>query len=429
MSLCKKSFHKHPFILSYELIAVILAVAIILSLSLSFADDSNILKGKVFIDLNKNGKQEDSEPGVENVLITDGKMLIRTDEKGSFEFQSKNASSIWLSLPPDLKAKKSHFYPVNTQCSSYDFPIVKANLNAKDQEKTLIFMADLHLRDEPFIKENLKKVADRINLLKPEAIFMLGDLVNRANEDDQATAEKKFALLNTFRKSLSAPSYCVVGNNDTVGWWRSDQNEGNNPLYGKKMFEKYIGPRYYSINAAGFHIIASDDIQGKQSPLRKEILGWIEKSQLEWLQEDLKNVPPDTQLIILSHIPYLTSRYRFSILVNPNFIDYIMYYEGRFASPFHVANFDQLSELLKPFKKITFVAGHLHIFEQGRFKGLDRIINYFVCGSISAAAWRSNLPSLRPLTTTFAPGIMVATCKNGEFIQVQYETFDFFNDD
>ena len=428
MNLCKKVFCKYPSILSHGLIAVFLAVAIILSLSLSFSDDSNLLKGKVFIDLNENGKQEDSEPGVENVLITDGKMLTRTDEKGSFVFQSNNASYIWLSLPPALKAKKSHFYPIETQCPSYDFPVVKANLTAKGKEKTLIFMADLHLRDESFIKENLQKVAAKINPLKPEVVFILGDLVDRAYIDDQATAETKFALINAFRKSLSAPSYCLVGNNDTVGWRRTDQRESNNPLYGKKMFEKYIGPRYYSINAAGFHIIALDDIQGKQLPRRKEYLGWIEKSQLKWLQEDLKNVPPDTHLIILSHIPYLTSSYCFSALANPNIIDDIMYFQGRVASGLYVANFDQLSELLKPFKKITFIAAHLHIFEKGEFNGIDRTINYFVCGSISAAAWRSNMPSLRPLTTNFAPGMMVAICKNGEFIKVQYETFDFFND-
>lgn len=427
MNLCKKAFHKYSQVIFRGLIAVFLVVAVILSSSASFSDDTGLIKGKVFIDLNENGKPEDSEPGVKNVLITDGRSLIRTDEKGFFKFQSAKSRYIWLSLPPDLKAKERYFYPIESQPINYNFAVVKADRQV-NQEKTLIFMADLHLRDEHFIKENLQKVAEKINHLKPEAIFMLGDLVHEAYSDEPMEAERKFSLINPFRQKLSAPSHCLVGNNDVFGWRRSGLIEGDHPLYGKKMFEKYFGPRYYSINAAGFHIIALDDIQGKQLPQKKEYLGWIEKSQLKWLQEDLKNVSQDTHIIILTHIPLLSSINSFFAIANPDIIDNIWYFQGRIASSLFVANFDQLSVLLKPFKKITFIAGHLHIFEKGSFKGKDRTINFFVCGSVCGSYWAGNMKSLMPLTTIFSPGMMVVTCKNGEFIKIQYETFNFYNE-
>jgi predicted phosphodiesterase len=401
-------------------------VAIIAYLSFAFSHNSFIIAGKVFIDGNRNGKADNYELGVADVLITDGCKLVRTDEKGSFSFQSENAKFVWISLPPDLKAGENYFYLIDSQRKNYDFPVTK-EIVQPEVEKTLIFMADLHLIDNPFVKESLQKISNRINQLKPEAIFLLGDLVHEGYKCEQAEAEKKFNLANSFRKKLPASSYCVLGNNDVFGWYIPELNESTSPLYGKKMFEHYIGPRYYSVNVAGFHLIALDDIQGKQVKNIRKYFGWIDEPQLKWLQEDLKNVPHDNHIVILTHIPLVTSFYSFIGVINKAIIENSLDYQGRNASGLFVANFDQLAALLKSYNKITFIAGHFHLFERGCFEGKNRQINYFICGSISSEYWKGIIKNLQYLPTSFSPGMMVATCKNNDFSNVEYENFDYFN--
>jgi predicted phosphodiesterase len=411
---------------SLYIITLFSLVIIVAYLPFAFSRNSIIITGKVFIDENRNGKADNYELGVADVLMTDGSKLVRTNEKGLFSFQSENATFVWISLPPDLKAEKKYFYLIESQRKNYDFPVRK-EIVQPNVEKTLIFMADLHLIDNPFVKENLQKINNRINQLKPEAIFLLGDLVHEGYKSEQAEAEKKFDLANSFRKKLPASTYCVLGNNDVFGWHIPELNESTSPLYGKKMFEHYIGPRYYSVNIIGFHFIVLDDIQGKQMKNIRKYLGWIDEPQLKWLQEDLKNVPHDNHIVILTHIPLVTSFYSFVGVINKAIVENSMDYQGRNASGLFVANFDQLAALLIPYNKITFIAGHFHLFEKGCFEGINRRINYFICGSISSEYWKGNIKNLQYLPTSFSPGMMVANCKNSDFNNVEFENFDFFN--
>jgi predicted phosphodiesterase len=426
MKLVKITKHKYINSKLLYLITLLSVIIITASISFAFSDDTFSITGKVFLDENRNGKADNDEPGMPDILITDGNKLIRTDEKGLFSFQSENAKFVWISLIPDFKTAESYFYLIESQRKNYDFPVVRENYQA-DVEKTLIFMADLHLIDKVFVKENLQKITSIVNQSAPEAIFLLGDLIHEGYKSTQEEAEKKFRLVNSFRNTLAASSYCVVGNNDPFGWYIPELNENTSPLYGKKMFEHYIGPRYYSVNVAGFHFIILDDVQGKQIKNIKQYFGWIDESQLLWLQEDLKNVPQNTHLVILTHIPLVTSFHSFIGVINKAIIENSFDYQGRNAAGHYVANFDQLAELLKPYSKITFVAGHFHLFEKGCFEGINRQINYFICGAVSSEYWKGNIKSLQYLTTSFSPGMMVVTCKNRDFNNVKYETFDFFN--
>jgi UDP-2,3-diacylglucosamine pyrophosphatase LpxH len=426
MNLVKITKHKYVNSKLLYLITLLSVIIITASISFAFSDDTFSITGKVFLDENRNGKADNDEPGMPDVLITDGRKLIRTDEEGLFSFQSENAKFVWISLVPDFKTAESYFYLIESQRKNYDFPVVRENYQA-DVEKTLIFMADLHLIDKVFVKENLQKITSRVNQFTPEAIFLLGDLIDEGYKSTQAEAEKKFSLVNSFRDKLAASSYCVVGNNDPFGWYIPELDEKTSPLYGKKMFEHYIGPRYYSVNVAGFHFIILDDVQGKQVKNIRQYFGWIDEPQLKWLQEDLKNVPYDNHIVILTHIPLVTSSYSFIGVINKTIIEKSLDYQGRNASSLFVANFDQIAELLKPYNKITFAAGHLHLFEKGSFEGMSRRISYFICGYVSIEYWKGNIKSLQYLPTSFSPGMMVVTCKNRDFTNVKYETFDFYN--
>src|SRR5690606_24660890 len=78
----------------------------------------------------------------------------------------------------------------------------------------------------------------------------------------------------------------------------------DHPLFGKRFFEKYFGPRYYSFDHKGWHFITLDDMVVTEE---RSYVGRIDSLQLAWLREDLEQVADSTPVVIMAHIPVITT--------------------------------------------------------------------------------------------------------------------------
>lgn len=79
----------------------------------------------------------------------------------------------------------------------------------------------------------------------------------------------------------------------------------DNPEFGKKMFEKKLGNRYYSFDHKGWHFIVLDDIYRGEGG---SYIGYIDDKQIDWLKQDLEKTDKKTPVVLSVHIPFIKTR-------------------------------------------------------------------------------------------------------------------------
>lgn len=383
---------------------------------------SREITGKVFLDLNGNNLPDPKERGIEGVLVTNGEEFKRTDAEGDFRLSSARAMNIWISSPRGYQPVESFFLPVEPSRGEYHFGLSPAK-EGKEETVRIAFASDLHLSDDPSVLSQVETVIEAIKSVQPHVVFILGDLHGDANSADPLEAESIFKEVNQFREDLIAPSYCALGNHDIFGWSPKGAGPSKHPLFGKLMFEKLIGPRFYSLNIAGFHLIVLDVLEGKRREEGWNIFGWLDKTQQRWLREDLSTIPSETPLIILTHFPLLSSHlaiYRDFFHQSPA----LKYeYQGYKVGGSYVANLDQWYNLLGHFRDITFISGHLHIFEDLALKGREKILRFYCCGAL--CVWQGDNEILSPyLNISFPPGFLMLTLQEGKVTEVIHKVIE-----
>jgi len=128
---------------------------------------------------------------------------------------------------------------------------------------------------------------------------------------------------------------------------------------------------YYSFDAVGYHFVILDSIQVTSDEFQYQGNIWPE--ELEWLKQDLANVPSGTPIVIVTHIPILTA-----------------FYSATMGATFAVAknrvvvNNREVLKVIENHNVILVLQGHLHVKEMIRW----RDTTFIVGGAISGKWWR-----------------------------------------
>lgn len=188
---------------------------------------------------------------------------------------------------------------------------------------TVAQISDVH---ELIGTENFKSIINEVNQNINESFTIVtGDI------SDHGTPAQ-YALYLEDRELFQNPVYTTPGNHD-VRWWNAN---------GKKTFTDSVGPLYQSFDYGGVHFVLLD------STVNYELDGKINKAQLEWLRQDMANVPADMPVIWFAHHPFK---------INNN-----------------VTARHELLELAKGHNVIAFMAGHVHYYGNVREDGIP--VNY-----------------------------------------------------
>ena len=246
---------------------------------------------------------------IKDAVVSDGYNVVKTNEKGFYEFKSeKRHGYVFISLPSNYAVKKYKSVPLC--CTNIHQDLVKPadvperidfNL-VKDegQEKyTMVVMGDMHLavRNND-IQQFAEFKADLNQYMAENPAKYYGQTLGDLAWD----THWKTYNLNDFMKEISdlnLPIFHTMGNHDNDLTAKGDFDTA-------VSFKKIIGPTYYSYNIGKVHYVVLDNLKGKYDGTgnndlySKEILD----EQFDWLKEDLKHISATTPVVVSMHAQF-----------------------------------------------------------------------------------------------------------------------------
>lgn len=357
------------------------------------AAQADVARGTVFEDRNGNGEQDRGERGIQGVSVSNGIDVVTTDKRGYYEIELPAESILFVSKPADydlpvddqqLPQFYYRHYPQGTPpVADFDFPVIEATGPLPGEIDFPLLPAE---REQP--------VADKLARLLPDDYdhFLGNDAhgrdrgLNHGSErframvfaDTQASSDEELDMLredianelagnpfgaefglvagdvvddvlslyerhNGIMAQIGIPMFNVPGNHDM-------NRRSPDDRYATETFKSVFGPTYYSFDYGDVHFVALDNVEYKgdgQGEFDNTVYrGFISENQLQWLENDLKKVPKDKLLVIVTHIPLIT---------------YALDGQGqRFAQGDNIntVNLDALLQVIEPFRHVYGIAGH-----------------------------------------------------------------------
>lgn len=226
--------------------------------------------------------------------------------------------------------------------------------------------SDVHIRADMAAPDGVAKAFARINAQNVAFSIAAGDLVYDGLGGDEAHASALFAQYQRAIATLKAPVHNVVGNHDNVGVYESSGVDPSASAFGKGLFERMLGKRFYAFDHDNWHFVVLDSvhINGRDWEAR------IDDEQLSWLRDDLATVGRLRPIVVATHVPLLSS-------VLPLFPKSLHVVEG---PKYRIVNTAQVLDILWDYDVRAVLQGHSHLPERVEYRGTQFITSGAVCG-------------------------------------------------
>lgn len=307
-----------------------------------------IISGRVFLDENKNGIFENTEPGMAGVCVSNGKEVVQTDASGKWELPAENTKWVFVIKPAGYKVPVNrdnipqHYYLPEKGKFQTDihFPLYPAE---KKNKFSALFFGDTQargLREVNFIMHDVVEECMEI-----DAAFgvSLGDIV--------ADDPNLFAEVSQGVGQIGIPWYNIFGNHD------HDRDEKHNESK-DRTFRRFFGPSTYAFEYGQVAFIGLNNVYFNESG---KYHAHLSNEQLSFIENYLSFVPEEKLVVLMMHIPLVRIDTR-----------------------------DRLYEIIGKRKHTFSISGHVHeqihlfVDEEMGWKGTDahhHLINATVCGS------------------------------------------------
>jgi len=238
---------------------------------------------------------------VSGVKVTDGYKFVRTDSDGHYLIDvHDDATFVYLTIPAGYETPEWHGAPLfyreldrseGAKGQTADFSLVRTGVD--ETRHQFMVWADVQVYEEQEIELVRKAAADAAQVAEESGLptfgVSCGDIVGdwwtgMSVDIHKATAEAGF------------PFFTLMGNHDYKGDEQTNEDS-------KTLYTKLFGPTYYSFDKGRVHYIVMDDVFNYV----RHYIGYIEKSQLEWIRQDLADVPAGSLVVLFSHIPTYSS--------------------------------------------------------------------------------------------------------------------------
>lgn len=324
--------------------------------------------GTVFVDDDRNSANDGGEEGLADVTVTNGRDVVRTDSEGRYELPAFDNMTVSITQPsgyqvpmdehnvpqfhynhlpegsPDLEY--GGIEPTGPLPEEINFPVAESQETA-DAAQNCVIAGDLQVTDEDEIEYAragaINDLSERDDYAGCGSLFV-GDV---ANNDLSLYPAVKELLAET-----NGPARFLPGNHDI-------DFDSPSPEHAFDTFREHLAPEYYSYDVGDMHFVALNNVDypctpGDDSPEGVEehcadpegdpqYNGRISDEQMEWLEQDLANVPDDKLIVVAGHIGLV------------NYAD-----EGEFQH--QVDQTAQVHELLEGREAVA-VSGHSHSVE------------------------------------------------------------------
>lgn len=278
------------------------------------------VSGMVFDDRNQNGKLDNGERGLKDILVSNGDTIVRTDRQGRYELPYVEGTSVMPILPADYTMSGSRVVNANFSYRSghADFAMVKKKVNRRFRLNAIGDVQVGNYQELDYATRTLwSELLAPDGGATPSVNLFLGDLVNNNL--------KLYGDLRTLMEQLPQQTWTVLGNHDrdvdTVSWRQT------------RTYNEVFGADMYAFNEGRVHFIILNNVYGDGA---RGYRGRLSARQLRFVKQDLKYVPHDRLIVLSMHIPLA-----------------------------HTLNRGELLELLEGRGDVLAVTGHMH--QVGRF--------------------------------------------------------------
>jgi hypothetical protein len=307
------------------------------------AADTATVSGVVFEDRDGAGKAGPGNPGLPNVLVSNGKEVAVTDADGRYTLPLPDEAVIFVIkpagfMPPvDPVTNLPRFYRLHQP----DGSPASLNLTFEGVPPTgpLPASVDFALRrqDEPEAFE-VVMFTDPQPETDVEIDFIREDVIEAL-----AGTKAKFGLtagdIMFDDLSLYDRYNRIVG---TIGlpWWNIGGNhdlnfEAPDRRRGRETYKRVFGPNYYAFSYAKTLFLMLDDVDYLGHDATRphgagKYEGRLDATQLEFVRNVLAHVPSEILIVVVLHIPllnYLDPGETYDMLVNRN--ELFALFEGR----------------------------------------------------------------------------------------------------
>ncbi len=313
-------------------------------------------------------------------VVSDGKQCIATDNNGHYALKSdmKDTRFVFISIPdgyqiPHRKSVIQNFYriPRHKNGAVANFTLTKRT--EPTDKYTVIMIGDPQMRGlgidgsgERYRDVVLPDVEAFKKTTKGEFFAInLGDLVYNwmAGYDDYMDISS----------TTSYPMCHIIGNHDY------DQSNIIEGKLGTPYFEEYVSPTYYSFTIGKIHYVMVNSIEYSRADANKHYGSGLSDEELEWLKQDLKYIPHDYTIYICGHA---------NLWKKPGTSPRGSY--GKYN-----VNYEEYTELIKPYKRVYSWSGHYHTNYEFEYAGKPKYedMSHFSCISVSRCigTLRSNM--------------------------------------
>lgn len=268
-----------------------------------------IATGYVFHDANHNQKRDTGEKVLPGIRVSNGREIVSTNENGQYQLPVSDDTILFVikpqgwrtplskNLTPEFyyihkpkgspKSKYAGVKPTGPLPASVDFPLYPQK---EPKQFRAIFFGDPQPRNQKEIDYIAHDVLEE--LVGTDASFgvTLGDILF----DDLSLFESQARGIAL----LGIPWYNVIGNHDI-------NYDAPNDKLSDETFERAFGPAYYSFDYGQVHFLVLDDIEWIVSEKGKKgkYQGGLGKEQMEFIKNDLKQIPEDQLVVLMMHIP------------------------------------------------------------------------------------------------------------------------------
>ncbi len=329
-----------------------LAGSVLFFLLLTFAQagSQNLAKGLVFNDLNRDQIPDSNEPGIEGVLVSNGREVVRTDKNGAWTLPvDEEVEELFLikpavyEVPVNENKIPQHFFLLSPETDlnrNILFPLYEGS---KNDTFSVVFFGDPQARGEKEMNYVFHDVVEELVGTNATLGVSLGDMV----ADDPEMMDE----ISSGIAQIGIPWYNVFGNHDND----RDATSNNDR---DRTFTRFFGPSTYAFEYGNVAFIGLNNIffqpNGKYRPHFTE-------KQLLFVANYLRQLPADKLVVLMMHAPIVACNYR-----------------------------NDLFRILESHEHTFSISGHVHeqmnlfLDEKDGWKGKNEhhhLVNATVCGS------------------------------------------------
>ncbi|RVT84066.1 phosphohydrolase [Rhodobacteraceae bacterium CCMM004] len=356
-------------------------------------------RGTVFLDTNRNSVLDAGEAGLPGVQVSNGREVVLTDAEGRYDLPAYDDMNLFITKPAghitpvdeDMVPQFAYIHkvagspplryggiaPTGPLPAQVNFPLIEDD--ADDTFSCLIFgdTQPYSNREIGYVRDTAGQMLANADLSDTECLIFAGDVMG----DD-------LSLYPRFKEIIAVggtPQYFVGGNHDVDFDAEDDRHSFD-------TFRREWGPEYYSFQVGNVHFVGLDNVRYPCNGVDPHPFcatdrshtynGVISERQMEWLANDLANVPMDKLIVLTAHIPFQT-------------------YTDNTAAKHQTDNLDELAALLEGRPVLT-LAGHTHttenILEGESIEGWEENtglaaspFDQIVVGAVSGSWWAGDL--------------------------------------